>query len=171
MLTKPIAVKHSFMAINLRSFEPGDGEFSYAVYASTRADEMALVDWNADQKTTFLRMQFNAQKIHYERYYPQAEYKIIQRAEQPIGRMIIDRSKNPILLIDIALIPEFRNQGIGTGLIMDLINEAALLRQSVILHVELFNPGLKLYERLGFIKTSEHGIYYEMTWTPPAEAE
>ena len=25
---------------------------------------------------------------------------------------------------------------------------------------------LRLYERLGFVKTGEQGLYFEMTWTP-----
>lgn len=158
------------LKVSIRPFQPGDWVFSYAVYASTREDEMALVDWTPEQKTAFLNMQFNAQRTHYEKYYPFSEYQIIQLGSQPIGRLIIDRSKNPILLIDISLLPEYRNQGIGTNLLKSLMVEAACLKWSLTLHVEIFNPALKLYERLGFCKTSEQGIYYEMIWPPKTEA-
>jgi ribosomal protein S18 acetylase RimI-like enzyme len=155
-------------SVALRPVRPEDEAFLYEVYASTRADEMALVAWNEEQKDAFLHMQFNAQRTHYQKYYPRAEYQVIQRDENSIGRLIVDRSKNPILVIDIAILPEYRNNGIGTALITDLMAEAANLDWAIILHVEVFNPAIKLYERLGFVKTNEQGIYYEMMWRPQA---
>ena len=153
----------------LRSILPQDDSFLFQVYASTRADEMALVPWTAERKEAFLRMQFNAQRVHYQKYYPRAEYQIIQLGRVSVGRLIVDWSQNPILVIDIALLPEYRNNGIGTALMKDIMAEAAKLHWATTLHVEIFNPAMKLYERLGFVKTSEQGIYYEMTWQPRLE--
>lgn len=152
--------------IELRPVNAEDDGFLYRVYASTRMDEMAQVPWNDEQKEAFLRMQFNAQATHYQRHYPNAEYQIIQSEEDgvPIGRLIIDRSGNSLLLMDIALLPEYRNAGIGTTLVKDLMAEAAAASRELVLHVEVFNPALKLYTRLGFVKTAEQGIYHEMVW-------
>jgi ribosomal protein S18 acetylase RimI-like enzyme len=154
------------MKITSRISQPTDGEFLFSVYASTRAEEMALVPWTPEQKESFLRMQSNAQLTHYQKYYPKAEHQIIQCDENSIGRLIVDRSKDPILVIDIALLPEYRNNGIGTALITNLMAEAANLHWALTLHVEVFNPAMRLYERLGFVKTSEQGIYHEMMWQP-----
>jgi len=144
-----------------------DAGFLLAVYASTRMEEMALVDWSPEQKDAFLRMQFEAQTKHYRSQYPDAEYQIIQRADGvPIGRLIIDRSSDCILLMDIALLPEFRNHGIGTAMLRDLMAEAAAANLPIRLHVEFFNPVMKLYERLGFVKCQEAGLYYLMVWQP-----
>ena len=145
----------------------GEDDFLYRVYASTRLDELALVDWADEQKEAFLRMQFHAQTNHYRSQYPNAEYQIIRREDGiPIGRLIVDRSNNFIFLMDIALLPEFRNAGIGTTFMRGLMAEAAFTNQPVILHVETFNPAMKLYERLGFVKSAEQGIYHEMVWKP-----
>ena len=153
--------------LTLRPVGTGDDDFLYRVYASTRMDEMALVDWADEQKEAFLQMQFQAQTKHYRLQYPNAEYQIIQRQDGlPIGRLIVDRSRGSILLMDIALLPEFRNAGIGTTIMQDLMAEAALKNRSILLHVEVFNPAMKLYERLGFVKSSEQGIYHEMVWKP-----
>ena len=153
--------------ITLRQVNPEDDEFLYHVYASTRADEMALVDWTDEQKKAFLRMQFQAQTRHYRLQYLNAEYQIIQRYDGiPIGRLIIDRSGGSILLMDIALLPEFRSAGIGTTIMHDLMAEAASTNRPVMLHVEVFNPAMRLYKRLGFVKSSEQGIYHEMIWQP-----
>ncbi len=105
------------MTISLLAASEQDDAFLFQVYASTRADEMALVNWTAEQKTAFLQMQFNAQRQHYRTYYPAATYQVIAREDVPIGRLIVNRSPDEILLMDIALLPEQRNAGIGTALI------------------------------------------------------
>ncbi len=153
--------------VTLRFSLPADESFEYKVYASTRLGEMALVSWwNQQEKEAFLKMQFNAQRQHYKTYYHHAEYSIIMVGNISIGRMIVDRSLTPILLIDIALLLEYRGRGIGTQLLKDLLAEASRVDTSVMLHVESFNPAMRLYERLGFIKTGTQGIYEEMTWFP-----
>ncbi len=157
------------MTIELCPARAEDEEFLFAVYASTRASEMALVPWSVEEKEAFLRMQSRAQRSHYAIHYPQAGYFTIQRDDLPIGRMIVDRTQDPILLMDIALLPEYRTQGIGTALIRELMAEAAGRNRGLMLHVEIFNPARRLYERLGFVKTGEIGIYQEMTWRPEAK--
>ncbi len=141
----------------------------FQVYASTRAEELALVDWTLEQKLAFLQMQFNAQRQHYRVYYPAATYHLIRRDDVPIGRMIVHRSQDEILLMDIALLPESRNAGIGTALIRELQDEAARTRRALRLHVETFNPARRLYDRLGFHPLVESGIYVEMEWRAPTE--
>ena len=50
------------------------------------------------------------------------------------------------------VLPEFRNQGIGTQVMNQLLNEIAKLYPQVSLAVREDNPAIKLYERLGFTK-------------------
>ena len=145
----------------------GDEDFVLRLYASTRMDEMALVNWSAAQKESFLQMQFQAQTVHYRAYYPHAEHQIIQRDDTtPLGRLIVDRSSDSMLIVDIALLPEYRGAGIGTTIIQQLMAEAARTNLLIILRVEFFNPAIKLYSRLGFVKTREIDIYHEMVWQP-----
>jgi len=51
-----------------------------------------------------------------------------------------------------AVLPEFRNQGVGTQIITQLLNEIAKLYPQVSLAVREENPAIRLYERLGFVK-------------------
>jgi GNAT superfamily N-acetyltransferase len=154
------------MLITLHPANDGDELFLYQVYASTRAEEMDLVNWNAEQKQAFLQMQFTAQREHYRLHYPAAEYSVIWRDRDCAGRLIVDRSADKILLMDIALLPEYRNAGIGTGLVRGLQDEASQTGRPLRLHVEFFNRALKLYERMGFRQVDELGVYYEMEWRP-----
>lgn len=150
----------------LRPALPADLPFMQAVYASTRAGEMSLVDWSAEQKQAFVQMQFNAQAQHYARYYPEAEYFVILRGQNQIGRLIVLRGQTHILIMDIALLPEYCGQGIGSAILRDLMHEAQQALKPLRLHVETFNPARRLYHRLGFKKTGENGVYYEMEWIP-----
>ncbi|MEA2572784.1 MAG: hypothetical protein QOH93_82 [Chloroflexia bacterium] len=160
------------MKITLRPIEPGDMEFLYWVYASTREAELAVTVWDDAQKETFLQMQFNAQHTYYREYYPNASFQVILCDGQPAGRLYVDRWPDQIRVMDIALLAQFRNAGVGTRLLNDLLAEGALSGKPVTIHVEMYNPAMRLYERLGFSKIGERGVYYLMEWRPPAlEAE
>ena len=152
------------MSSSLRPVSPDDEEFLFQVYASTRAEEMALVPWDAAQKQSFLQMQFNAQRESYQREFPRAKYEVILRDDVPAGRLIVDRSDEAIMILDVALLPEHRRAGIGTKLIRDLQFEAQESQRGLRLHVENFNPAFRLYERLGFTKIEETGFYWLMEW-------
>ena len=155
--------------IRLSPVTPADEGFLFRVYASTRAEEMTLVPWTDEQKQAFLWQQFTAQRQHYLTYYPQAEYYLLCRAEVALGRLILNYAEQQLVVIDIALLPEFRNTGLGTAILKKLMEEARHKGLSIVLRVEFFNPALRLYTRLGFVKTREvNSVYYELVWTPVA---
>jgi ribosomal protein S18 acetylase RimI-like enzyme len=158
------------MSFSLRPACLDDEAFSFQVYASTRAEEMAVVPWSNEQKHAFLQMQFNAQTQSYRQQFPRAEYQVILRDGVAAGRLIVDRDGDCILLIDIALLPEHRGFGMGRALISDLKTEAQQSGKPVRLYVEEFNPAYRLYERLGFQKIDEAGFYHRMEWRPVEKA-
>jgi len=155
------------MTISLLPISAGDEEFLFSVYASTRTQEMDLVDWTSEQKEAFLRMQFRAQDQHYRWNYLGAEYSIILKDERPIGRLYVHRRSDEIRLMDIALLLPYRQQGIGSFLINQILDEATIASLPVTIHVERFNPALNLYRRLGFGLVEERGVHYFMKWLPP----
>jgi ribosomal protein S18 acetylase RimI-like enzyme len=149
---------------SLRAVCGDDEALLFEIYSSTRAAEMALVSWDTAVKEAFLRSQFSAQQTLYRKFFPEATHDLILVKGHPAGRLYVNRRKDEIHILDIALLPEFRNLGIGTTILQDLMAEADSTNRSVLLHVEIFNPAMKLYERLGFVKASEQGIYHEMLW-------
>jgi ribosomal protein S18 acetylase RimI-like enzyme len=153
--------------IALRRVERADEPFLYAVYASTRAEELAPVPWTEEQKSVFLRMQFAAQHAHYRTAYPGAEFSIVLAANEPVGRLYVDRAARELRLLDISLLPAFRAHGIGTTLMSRLLAEADAAGTPVQLHVEPSNPARRLYERLGFEFVQDVGVYWSMRRQPP----
>ena len=158
------------MSFSLRPVCIDDEAFLLQVYASTRAEEMAVVPWSDEQKQAFLQMQFNAQAQSYRQQFPGAEYQVILHDGVAAGRFIVDRTDKHIQLIDISLLSAHRNFGIGTSLIRDLKTEAQETGRPLRLDVENFNPAFRLYERLGFEKIDEAGFYWRMEWRPAEKA-
>lgn len=159
--------KDEIFAVRLRPAALEDKPFLRQLFATTRAEELALMPWDDHQKETFISMQFNAQDQQYAMSYPQADHSIILLKDVPIGRMMVARNDTAISLVDIALVPEFRNVGIGSGLIKDLLNEAAAVGKPVRLHVFFSSAAVRLYESLGFSRIGLDTAYLEMIWVPP----
>ena len=153
-------------SITFRPIRSEDEAFLYRLYASTRENELAQVPWDDGEKETFLRMQFQAQHQYYQEQFLNAEFQIILRDGRLIGRLYVDRRADEIRLIDIALLPEERNGGIGTSLLKELLVEAVRAGKPVRIHVERYNPALRLYERLGFSRIDDQGVYHLMEWSP-----
>jgi Acetyltransferases len=157
-------------SVTLRAVQPADLAFLVEVYASTRADELALTNWSDEQKDEFVRMQFAAQKKYYEENYSGAEYLLILYGDDPVGRLYLHRNDEEIRIMDIALLPAFRRKGIGSFLLDQLFTEARRSRKPVGIHVEIFNPALRLYDRLGFKKMADKGVYHFLQWFPETDA-
>jgi ribosomal protein S18 acetylase RimI-like enzyme len=149
-------------SINLRRVTPEDEELLLRIYSSTRAEELERVPWSEEQKRMFLQMQSKAQHDHYREVYPQTEYLLIFRGDRPIGRLYKAEKDSEIRVLDLTILPEERNSGIGTYLIRNLIAEGEQANKAVTIHVESFNRSLGLFRRLGFQKAQENGIYFLM---------
>lgn len=156
------------IGVNFRSELPEDEAFLAKLYATTRAGEMALTGWDAAQQEAFLRQQFQFQTTHYRKHYGDASFQIILRDDAPIGRLYVHYGAQEIRLMDIALMPEHRGAGLGGSILENLLREAARLGKTVTLHVERFNPALRLYQRLGFRVIEDQQINFYMEWRPPA---
>ncbi len=148
--------------VTLREEGDADLEFLAALYASTREEELRPVDWPDAQKLDFLRQQFELQRAHYRRHYPHAEWLLVVRDEAAIGRLYADTTRVEVRLMDIALAAGERNRGLGTALMDRLLGYADTHELPVTLHVEPFNPALRLYERLGFVARETRGVYLFM---------
>ena len=153
-------------SISLRPATTEDGEFLLAVFKSSRGDDLRELGWEEDRIGEFLRMQFEAQNRLDQSEYQHADEQIILYAGQPAGRVTVERRDHEIRCVDLALLPEHRNTGIGTLLIRQLQDEARLANKPLRLGVIRFSRAVNLFERLGFVRTSETGTHFQMEWLP-----
>jgi len=119
------------------------------------------------QKTDFIHTQFQMQDNYYKVEFPKAEFSIIQKTENDIGRLIINRTAANICLVDIIIARNNQNQGIGSDLIRLLQNEARHNNCPLNLSVAQNNiAAIRLYARLGFQETEVTETYIYMAWQP-----
>jgi ribosomal protein S18 acetylase RimI-like enzyme len=154
-------------SVVLRPEQPGDEPFLFEVYASTRAEELALTNWDEPARRAFLDMQFSAMRRGYAGMYPAGESFIIRLGERAIGRIVLNRTAEEIRVVDLALLPAHRNAGIGTLLMRRVCAEAAQAGTPVRLCVLKNGRAARWYERLGFTKTEDAGPYDQMEWRAP----
>ena len=157
------------MSVNvaLRPVTAADRALLLEIYASSRSQELAAVPWTPEEKSAFLRQQFDCQDHHYRTAYEGAEFSIIVINGADAGRIIIHRGPVVLKLMDITLLDAWRGRGIGSGMIRQLMEAAEANGKTMRLWVEENNPAWRLYARLGFVRTGEEfGPHRELQWTP-----
>ena len=158
-----MASTNSGLSISLRPESQGDEPFLFTLFVSTR-DEFLFLD--EAQRDAILRMQFEAQKRHYTANLPGARKDIVLLDEKPIGKLTTVWTEQEIRLADIALLPEYRDMGIGSKLIMAVLAEADKDVLSVRLHVRRQSRAMRLYRRFGFSEKETNEIFCMMERPP-----
>ena len=153
-------------SISVRPVTADDEAILLEIYKSSRGDDLRGLGWAEDRISEFLGMQYEAQQNFYESEYERASDEIILWEGEPAGRLIVERREHEIRCVDIALLPEHRNRGIGTFLIQKLQDEARREKKPLRLQVIRFNRAVRLFERSGFVRTSETGTHFQMEWRP-----
>jgi GNAT superfamily N-acetyltransferase len=75
-----------------------------------------------------------------------------------------------LTVLDISLIAQLREHGIGTDCLRRVQQRAAAARLDVELQVVPGNPAQHLYERLGFRSVGDSGVRQAMVWNRPTDA-
>jgi ribosomal protein S18 acetylase RimI-like enzyme len=157
-------------AIHRRAATPGDEPFLFELYCAVRAHEFALLPLPEPLKQQLIQIQYAAQKDGYATEFPGSGFEIVLQDERKIGRIWIAHLADSFHLVDIAVMPEAQNSGIGSDLIRDLQREAQAAQKPVRLSVFRFNPGsLRFHERLGFKVTHEDEIQFYLEWNPTVD--
>jgi ribosomal protein S18 acetylase RimI-like enzyme len=151
----------------LRGRSPEDEAFLLQLYASMRAAELCLFPWSAEQKALFVSSQYQAREQSRRLNYATAVDQVILVNGSLAGRFLVWREHGAIGLLEICLLPEYRNQGIGSALIGQLLEEGQRLGQRVWLHVAADNwRAMQLYHRLGFCQCDQTGLHVVMEHAP-----
>ena len=149
---------------SLRPATAADEPLLFAVYAASRAAELEQVSWTQEQRLAFLTQQYQAQSTSYRQRHPNGQFLVVQLLDgRGIGRLYRARlDDDEIRVLDIALLPEWCGRGIGSALLGEILAEADRDVAMVSLHVEVWNPALRLYGRLGFVETGRNDVHVRM---------
>jgi GNAT superfamily N-acetyltransferase len=153
-------------SITSRAVKPEDQGFLIELYKSSRGDDLRGLGWDEQRISEFLEMQYEAQQNFYRTDHEHAADELIMIDDKPIGRLLIESRAHEIRCIDLALLPGYRERGLGTGIIQKLQERARSAKKPLRLQVIRFSRAVSLFDRLGFVRTSETGTHFQMEWMP-----
>jgi ribosomal protein S18 acetylase RimI-like enzyme len=151
----------------LRDVQEQDSPFLLALFKTARAfifDRMPLPE---PQKEALIRQQFEAQRTSYKAQFPGSQHSIILSGDTGIGQIWIARSSEEYRIVDVSVVPEYRNRGIGSNVVRQFMAEAAEAGLPLRCTVQWANPGsLRFHQRLGFQIVSQDLADYALEYRP-----
>jgi GNAT superfamily N-acetyltransferase len=164
-LTGMIVLETTRGPFMLRPEQPDDAGFLYELFRSHTLPTVAAMPVDDVMKESLLRMQFRSQTTSYRAQYPNARFDILERDGAPFGRLIVHESGGVATFVDFALLPETRGAGLGTAVILRVLEWVAERCASVRLSILSNNePSLRMTRRVGFVQVGETPPYVEMEW-------
>lgn len=147
----------------MRRAEAADAVFLRRLFDESQRDLLEALGPAAE---ALIQMQYRGRQQTYAAQFPQAEdWILLGEADEPVGRMLVDRSGAVWRLVDIAFRREVCGQGRGSQCLRSLQHEAAEAGASIHLSVAPGNPAERLYRRLGFEPVRQTPAALEMEWT------
>ncbi len=155
----------------LRPCREADDAFVYDVFCTTWEHEVAALP-NQKLAQHVLRIQHIAQERRFENTYPSFQRYVVMEADEPAGRLYVYETGSGLQIIDLTLMPEYRNRGIGTRILKDLLAYATQEGQTVGLRVERRNEGATMLAiSLGFRLVGFDDVENVFEWTPAPVSE
>jgi ribosomal protein S18 acetylase RimI-like enzyme len=153
-------------AVTTRAATEQDDAFLFALFAAVRSPEFAHLPLAPAQLDMLMKIQYGGQQHSYRAQFPGGS-EIVLLDGQPIGRLWLYRGPAEHRLVDIALLPEFRNRGIGAALVTEAIAAAKAAHVPLCCSVGSSNQGsLRFHQRLGFRIVDQDEVYCELAIEP-----
>ena len=153
-------------SVTTRAATEQDDAFLFALFNAVRSPEFAYAPLAPAQLDLLMNIQYAGQKQTYGAQYPGGNH-IVLLDGLPIGRIWLFRGEAEHQLVDISLMPEFRNRGIGGALVTEAIAAARAAGVRLCCSVAVTNAGsLRFHQRLGFQIVGQDEIYYDLAIEP-----
>jgi ribosomal protein S18 acetylase RimI-like enzyme len=140
------------VALIVRPAGPTDEPFLRHLFKTTRAEQFRAAGLPPAALDLLLEQQYRSQASAYAEQFGDAASLLIQQESVPIGRALLNCDDERWHIIDIALLPSQRGQGIGSWVIERIAADAEKRgARSLTLAVLATNQSARrLYARLGF---------------------
>ncbi len=152
--------------VTTRAATEQDDAFLFALFKDVRSAEFAHAPLAPAQLDMLMNIQYAGQKQSYGAQYPGGN-DIVLLDGQPIGRMWLYQGPAEHHLVDISLMADFRNLGIGAALLTEAIAAARAAGVRLCCSVAATNHGsLRFHQRLGFQIVGQDEVYYDLAVEP-----
>ena len=150
--------------VRLRPATGADEALLRALFVAARPD-LALLPLPPEQLEAMVEMQWRAQRSGYAADHPAATDMVVERGAAAVGRVLVDPGP-PVTVVDVAVLPECRGQGVGEAALRTVLDGAAERGVPTRLRVRPDNPARRLYERLGFVVVDHDEVSVTMQREP-----
>ena len=146
-----------------RRASAGDEGFLFELYSSTRED-LDVLGWPDATRRQFCELQWRAQRAGYATTHPGALDEVVEVEGQRVGRLLVDAGVDDLHVVDLALLPGHRGQGLGAALLAEVQREAASTSRAC---ASTSRPATRRARstRLGSPR-SARTVCAELRWTP-----
>lgn len=152
----------SSAVIDRRRSTDEDRDFLFGLFCRSLALDNPLLLLPRKERDPLLRRLFDAREERLRATYTLADFDVLAIDGKPVGSLYVDRGKKEFVLIDISILPDYRDQGIGTAVLSSLLEEAGRLVLPVRARVLHRSPAWRLWQRLGFELTGNDGAYADI---------
>jgi GNAT superfamily N-acetyltransferase len=143
-----------------------DTAFFFALFAATRAPEMAAMPIDAKAKDFLVRAQHRSMTETYRREYPNARWEVIELEGEPVGRLVTDVGIACVTYVDIAILPQKQARGLARRVMLQALEEPRRLGLPARVSVLMYNvASLRLCERVGFVQAEESPPFVRLEWS------
>jgi GNAT superfamily N-acetyltransferase len=143
-----------------------DPAFFFALFAASRAPEMAPMSIDAKAKDFLLRAQHRSMTETYRREYPNARWEVIELEGEPVGRLVTDVGDACVTYVDIAILPQAQGRGLARRVMLQALEEPRRLGLPARVRLLMQNvTSLRLCEHPGFVPAAESPPFVHLEWT------
>ncbi|UZE48935.1 GNAT family N-acetyltransferase [Rhodopseudomonas sp. P2A-2r] len=147
----------------LRPERPDDAAFLRRLFVANHAGVLRDAGIAEPVIADLMDVQFRSQADTYRRPFPHAEFLIVERDGAAIGRWISDDDGDAELLVDIALLPDSQNRGLGAAFVAAMMRRALDRGKAPRASVLVSNlPCLKMCRRIGFRVVDQDDVYVHL---------
>lgn len=139
--------------IHYRKASENDIDFLLDLRAKTMNEHYANSSLPTDKASALQRVLYQFEKAH-----------IILLHDEPVGLLKIDKSKDPIEVLQLQIDPGQQGKGLGKTILQSILEEASSAGKKVSLSVLKSNKAQYLYSSLGFksVGEDEHSYFMEV---------
>jgi GNAT superfamily N-acetyltransferase len=150
---------HTTPAVTTRPASPLDTTFLLRLF--TVSDDSRA--WLAQIDPRLIEMQFSAQQRAYAAGFPAAAHEIVEIDGEAAGQVRWTELPDAILIVDIALLPQYRRRGAARAIYARILERARLSGKPLRATVTRTNAAsLAFHQRLGFVVERENESDYSL---------
>jgi ribosomal protein S18 acetylase RimI-like enzyme len=154
--------------IHCRPVTEEDEPFLRRLIIATLTEELAAWACPEAMRDQLLEIQYRIRRQGIAANYGDAGLSVIAVGDEPVGWIVGLWSDAELYIVEIAILPPWRGQGIGATVLSNVLAESDRRGLPARLNVNINNRAVRLYERLGFRRTDGTEVQHFMVRDPGA---